>query len=271
MDARRGDRGAEQRRLQRPREDHRAAAGADEARGLRVGKHHHRAARRERLGQRGHHDRSGRERTVAEHGAASVPPRPAQAVGVVDVQAKLLVPRDQLAQRRVRRRVAVHAVDAVGEIPDAAVTGRELAHQLVQPVDPVVAHEAAGRSRGLERRQHGLHAVVNELVADDGVFASDQDRQRREVRQRGRLRHDQGRPEHRAQQALQLRVRRAGDVGARGRELDAVARHRVAGRILEAQVGLEAHVRARSEVDLPAPAQRQVSGRRADRPPRSDG
>ena len=68
-----------------------------------------------------------------------------------------------------------------------------------------------------------------------------------------------GAPNIALQQALQLRVRRAGDVGARRRELHAVARDRVARRVLEAQVGLQAQVRARSEVHLPAPAQRHAA------------
>ena len=41
-------------------------------------------------------------------------PRPAEAVGVVEIETELLVPRHQLPQRRERRRIAVHAVDAVG-------------------------------------------------------------------------------------------------------------------------------------------------------------
>ena len=80
-----------------------------------------------------------------------------------------------------------------------------------------------------------------------------EDRQRREVRQRRGLRDHQRRLEDRAQQALELAVGRAGDVGARRRELHAEAGHGVAGGVLEPQVGLEPEVGARAEVDvLPA-------------------
>src|SRR6187402_357297 len=49
---------------------------------------------------------------------------------------------DQLTQCGQRRLVAVHAVDAIGEVPDAAMARGERPHQLVQAVDPVVPDEA---------------------------------------------------------------------------------------------------------------------------------
>ena len=256
VDARGRDAGAQQRGLQRAREDHRAAAGAHQAGGLRVREHHDGAARRKRLGQRGDHHGALRRRTVAEHGAAPVGPRPAHAVCVVDVQRQAFVARQQLLQLGERRQVAVHAVDAVGEIPDPPMPLGQRAHQLVQAIDAAVADEAAGRPRRLERRQHSLHAVVHQLVAHHRVFAADQDGERGEVRQRGRLRDDHRRAEHRVQQALELGVRRARDIGARRRELHAVARDRVARPVFEARVGLQSQVRTRPEVHVRAPVQR---------------
>jgi hypothetical protein len=92
--------------------------------------------------------------------------------------------------------------------------GREGTDQLVEAIHPVVPDEAAGRARGGQGRQHGLDAVVNHLVADHRVILADEDRQRREVRQCGRLRDDQRALEQRTEQSLELGVRRARDVGA---------------------------------------------------------
>ena len=137
-------------------------------------------------------------------------PRPAHTVRVVDVQRQAFVPRQQLAQRQRaapgrraccrRRRPDTRRGDGAGPARPRALSSRSTRLWRTK------------RQRGprrLERRQHRLHAVVHELVADDRVLAADQDGQRGEVRQRRRLRDDQRRAEHRLQQAARAR-RRAG-------------------------------------------------------------
>ena len=95
--------------------------------------------------------------------------------------------------------------------------------------------------------------MVHQLIADHRVVAADQDRQRGQVSERGRLGQDHRRVEQASEQPLQLHVGGARDVHAGRRELDAVARDRVDRRGFEAQVRLETDVRAGAEVHL-APA-----------------
>ena len=84
--------------------------------------------------------------------------RPADAVRVIEIEMQALVGGEEPAKRRQRGRIAVHAVDAVGEVPDAPVLCAERARELGEAIRPAVAHESADGPYRLQRRQHRLDA-----------------------------------------------------------------------------------------------------------------
>jgi hypothetical protein len=75
----------------------------------------------ERLDQRRRDDDARMAAEAIERGAPSVAAGPADAVGVVNVEVQSLVATEELAQLVEGRDVAVHAVDAVGEVPDVLI------------------------------------------------------------------------------------------------------------------------------------------------------
>ena len=56
--------------------------------------------------------------------AATMLAGPAEAVGIVDVEMKVWVALLELGQLSHRGNIAIHTVDAVGEVPDLAVAPR---------------------------------------------------------------------------------------------------------------------------------------------------
>ena len=248
VDLRRGDPGTEHRRRDRPREDQWTAAVAHVAAVDGIVEHDHATARTEALRETRGEDHPRMEGHLRHHPPASARPMTTHAVRVVDVEMHLRVAIEHRDQRARGRQVAEHAVDTIGEIPDALPLGREGHHALFEALQIVVRKEFHRRARGRRLDASRAHARVHGAVEQHRVALADDNRDRGQVGQRGRRREDQRAFEDLAEERLQLVVQPHLDEVARRRERCAEATCRVDGRLDETRVPLEAEVAARTEV-----------------------
>ena len=249
----------EQRRLDRAREDHRPARGADATAQLGIGEHERAAGGGEGLVQRRRDDQPRVHAERFQRRAAPVRAGPAHAVRVVDVEVEVRVAVEQPRELGERRQVGEHRVDAVGQVPDAVVRGGEPHDQLLEALDVVVADQLDGRPLDAQLVGRHVHAGVDLVVEDHRVAGADEHGQRRQVAEGRRRRDEHVAAEHLAQQRLELAVLGRREVRARAGELGAVAGHGIDHGLAHARVELETQVAARAEVQHRVP----VDGDRA--------
>ena len=177
-------------------------------------------------------------------GAAALRAQHADAVGVIDVQQRVLGPRDQ-RQRAQRRDVAVHAEDAIGrQHRRAARRVAQLAHRPFRVQVRVAAQARAGQAGGVDQ------AGVVEPVLDADIVVLQQRLLHRQVG--GEAAAEQQRARHAEPFGhLALELRMQGVVAAdqvRGGRAGAFARDRVL------QGGADFELRSQAQVVVAAEA-----------------
>src|SRR6188768_2898430 len=183
---------------------------------------------------------------VSERRAATVLAGPAHRVRVIDVQVKLRVSLEQLAERFEWRKIAEHRVNAVAHVPDRLPRSRVLLQLILQQIHAVVAK--AFDYGALEQVGRHVQTGVRELIDQHDIVVFHQHRQGREVCQRSRGR-DQGRStrDH-VERVLEFAVQGGLEVRARELELGSVLLQRGGGSGSERRMQLQRHVAAGAEV-----------------------
>ena len=137
--------------------------------GLLVGANQHTAAAAKGFGQGGCYNCLWMQGSHFKGITATMLTRPAQAVGIIDVDIKVWVTLLQPGQLSHGGNIAIHTVDAVGEVPDLAVAARHFFEPCFEVFDCVVPKQLHGCAAYLEHPCDVLNTGMGLVVHKHGI------------------------------------------------------------------------------------------------------